>query len=138
MIQTYVLLGTLGVHSIEDIKQKEITVTITLFSGIVGVVLHLLFQNQSIYDMLAGVLPGIFLLVLCRLTGGKIGMGDGIVFMLTGLYLGLFENLILMFLSFLLAGVCGLFLSAIRHCGRTEKLPLIPFLFLGYSLMLFW
>ena len=92
MIQAYVLLGTLGVHSVEDIREKKISVTITLFSGIVGIILHLLFQNQSIYAMLAGMLPGIGIFILGRLTKGKIGMGDGLVFMLTGLYRGLADN----------------------------------------------
>ena len=99
MIQAYVLLGTLGVHSVEDIREKKISVTITLFSGIVGIILHLLFQNQSIYAMLAGMLPGIGIFILGRLTKGKIGMGDGLVFMLTGLYLGLEDNCMLMALS---------------------------------------
>ena len=58
MIQAYVLLGTLGIHSIEDIRQKKITVMITLFSGIIGILLHIWFQNRSIYEMLSGVLAG--------------------------------------------------------------------------------
>lgn len=90
MIQAYVLLGTLGVHSVEDIREKKISVTITLFSGIVGIILHLLFQNQSIYAMLAGMLPGIF----------------------------------------------AFFWVTIRHGKKNEKIPLIPFLFAGYSLMM--
>ena len=88
MIQSYILLGTLGVHSFEDVKRREITVTLTLFSGIVGILLHLLLHRQSIYEMLAGALLGVFLLAFSYVSGGKIGMGDGAVFMLTGLYLG--------------------------------------------------
>ena len=109
MIQSYVLLGTLGVHSIEDIRQRKITVTITLFSGILGIFLHILFQNRSIYEMMFGAVPGMFILALGYVTEGKIGMGDGAVFMLTGLYLGIWENLILMLLTFFLAGIWGLF-----------------------------
>ena len=136
MIQTCILLGTLGVHSLEDIREKKITVNITLFSGIIGIVLHLFFQNQSIYEMLAGTLPGVGILFLNRLTKGKIGMGDGIVFMLTGLYLGFGKNMILMFLSFVLAGVFALFLLIRGGDKGDEKMPLIPFLFLGYGIMI--
>lgn len=135
MIQTCILLGTLGVHSLEDIRDKKITVNITLISGIIGIMMHLLFQNQSIYEMLTGTLPGAAILLLSYFTKGKIGMGDGIVFMLTGLYLGFGKNMLLMGISFLLAGIFGLF-SLMPGTGREDKkMPLVPFLFLGYSLM---
>ena len=137
MIQSYVLLGTLGVHSIEDIRQRKITVTITLFSGILGIFLHILFQNRSIYEMMLGAVPGMFILALGYVTEVKIGMGDGAVFMLTGLYLGIWENLILMLLTFFLAGIWGLFLFTAGRKKKTECMPLIPFLFLGYGFMLF-
>lgn len=136
MIQSCILLGTLGVHSLEDIKEKKITVNITMLSGIIGIVLHLFFQNQSIYEMLAGTLPGFGILLLNRLTKGKIGIGDGIVFMLTGLYLGFGKNMMLMLLAFVLAGFYGLFLLIKGAEQREEKMPLIPFLFLGYGLMI--
>lgn len=136
MIQSCILLGTLGVHSIEDIKEKKITINITLLSGIAGAFMHLLFQNQSIYEMLAGTLPGIGILLLGCLTKDKIGRGDGIVFILTGFYLGFVRNILLICISFLLAGVFGLYL--LLHCSgsRDKKMPLIPFLFLGYGLMI--
>ena len=135
MIQSYILLGTLGVHSFEDVKRREITVTLTLFSGIVGILLHLLLHRQSIYEMLAGALLGVFLLAFSYVSGGKIGMGDGAVFMLTGLYLGWKENLLLMFLSFSMAGVFGLALLLAKRIRADDRLPFVPFLFLAYSLM---
>ena len=105
MIQSCVLLGTLGLHSIEEKKKKKITVNLTLISAILGVLLHLLFQNQSIFMMLTGMLSGAAVLAAAYLTKGKIGIGDGMVFMLTGLYLGLKENLLLMLISFSAAGL---------------------------------
>lgn len=136
MIQAYVLLGTLGLHSLEDIRRKKITVKLTLFSGIAGILLHMLFQNQSIFEMLAGAVPGVFVLVASYLSKSKIGMGDGIVFMLTGLYLGLVENLRLMFVSFFLASLWGLYLLMIKRCEKSKRIPFVPFLFLGYCLMM--
>lgn len=136
MIQSYVLLGTLGVHSIEDMKEKKITVTVTLFSAIIGIILHLIFRNESIYFMLAGVLSGVGILGLSRITGGRIGEGDGMVFMLTGLYIGLEENLCLMGISFLLAAIWGIFRIIVCGCRKEERIPFLPFLFLGYMLMI--
>lgn len=134
MIQTYVLLGTLGLHSLEDIRQKKITVTLTLISGIAGILMHLIFQNQTIFEMIAGAFPGLLIFAAGGLTRSKIGKGDGIVFMLTGLYLGLAENLRLMFFSFSLAGIWGLYLLLIKKCEKEKRIPFVPFLFLGYCL----
>lgn len=136
MVQSCVLFGTLAVHSIEDMRDKKITVTITLFSGILGIMLHLLFQNQSIFEMLAGMFTGVLIWMLSVATGGKIGAGDGIVFMLTGLYLGWTRNLLLMFLSFSFAGIFGVFLIVFLRYGSRERIPFVPFLLLGYTLMM--
>lgn len=136
MIEACILLGTLGVHSIEDYKEKQITVTITLFSAIFGILLHLMFHQRSLYEMLAGVLSGAAVLALGFLTGWKIGPGDGIVFMLTGLYLGAAGNLALMMLSFSMAGIFGIFLLAVKKCGRNERIPLVPFLFFGCCILM--
>ena len=136
MVQTYVLIGILGVHSLEDIRDQKITVTITLFSAIVGILLHLFFPGISIFEMIAGMVSGMGILLLGRVTGGGIGMGDGLVFMLTGLYLGAAENLALMCISFFLASAWGIFLLLSRLCSRQERIPFVPFLFLGYLCMI--
>ena len=136
MIRSYVLLGTLGVHSIEDVKEKKITVMFTLFSGILGIVLHLLVPDISIFDMLLGMASGGGIMLFSRLTGGKIGMGDGILFMLTGFYLGAAQNLWLMMISFSLAGVFGGCMLMFGLCRKGDRLPFVPFLFAGYFLMI--
>ena len=135
MIQSYVLLGTLGVHSLEDLRDNKITVTITLFSGILGIILHLLSPDISIFEMIEGMFSGAWVILLGCLTGGKIGIGDGIIFILTGLYLGAEKNLALMCLSFYLAGICGIFLLLFGCCKRDGRIPFVPFLFLGYLCM---
>lgn len=132
MIQSYVLLGTLGLHSIEDIRDKKITISVSIISGIVGVLLHLVFQNESIYSMLFGMAAGAGILLLSFCSEGKIGAGDGIVFMMTGLYLGIAENLALMLLSFALAGMWGICMLCLGRISKDDRIPLIPFLFVSY------
>ena len=136
MLESAVLLGALGVHSIEDIRDKKITVTITLFFGIIGVILHLLLGRQGMNEMLFGALSGTVVLAAGRLLKGGIGTGDGIVFMLTGLYLGAERNVTLMVLSFFLAGIYGFYRMLIKGDAKNREMPFIPFLFLGYCIML--
>lgn len=136
MIQTYVLLGTLGLHSLEDIRQKKITVGLTLLSGIAGIFLHLVFPNRSIFEMIAGMIPGALVFLASGHKKAGIGAGDGAVFMLTGLYLGLTENLRLMFLSFFLAGIWGMYLLFVKKCERERRIAFVPFLFLAYCMIM--
>lgn len=138
MLQSYVLLGTLGLHSIEDIRDKKITISVSIISGIVGVFLHLLFQNKSIYSMLFGMAAGAGILLLSLCSEGRVGAGDGIVFMMTGLYLGIMENLMLMLLSFSMAGIWGICMLCLGKIDKNDRIPLIPFLFVSYIGMCIW
>lgn len=136
MLEHYLLLGTLGFHSLEDIKSRQITVMVTLGSALAGLICHLVYQSHSIYSMLGGMVFGGLILLFSVLSKGKIGQGDGIVFMLTGLYLGVEKNLALMLLSFVLAGCWAFLLIIFLHRDKKEKIPFIPFLFLAYLLIL--
>ena len=135
LVQSWFLLGILGIHSIEDIRDRRITVTLSLFSGIIGLMLHLIFFDQTIFSMLCGILTGIFLLGFSKVSGGMIGIGDGIVFMVTGLFLGFYDNLVLIILSFSFAGICAAVLLIMGRVRKRDRLPFVPFLFAAYSLM---
>ena len=109
---------------------------VTLGSAIAGLICHLMYRSQSIYSMLGGMVFGGVVFLFSLASGGKIGPGDGIVFMLTGLYLGVEKNLALMLIAFMLAGFWGLIAILVLHRDKKEKIPFIPFLFLAYLLIL--
>lgn len=80
---------------------------------------------------LAGVLPGAALLVLSRL-GCGIGVGDGVFFLVSGLLLGLWHNLLFLCGTVLCCGLFGLgyyVWSRMRgnYKGGKTELPLLPF-----------
>lgn len=136
MLEHYLLLGTLGFHSLEDIKRKQITTMVTLGSAMACLICHMVYQNHSIYNMLGGMAFGGMILLFSVLSRGKIGPGDGIVFMLTGLYLGAEENLALMMLSLLFAAGWSFIAIFVFRRSKKEKIPFIPFLFLAYLVIL--
>ena len=86
--------------------------------------------------MLGGMLIGGMILDFCILSRGKMGPGDGIVFMLTGLYLGAEENLALMLLSFFFAAGWSFIAICFFHRNKKEKIPFLPFLVLAYLVIL--
>ncbi|MCI9136819.1 MAG: hypothetical protein HFH48_04535 [Lachnospiraceae bacterium] len=135
-MQRYVLLGLLGLCSWEDIKSKELTVIYILMFGIGGMLLHLFCPIHSIYSIMWGILLGVILMVLSWLTGGTIGMGDGILLVVTGVYLGGANNLELFLTGLLLAAFWSLGLLLFHRKGGREKIAFVPFLLAAYLLML--
>ena len=80
-----------------------------------------------------GALPGVFLIVTGFITGWQIGPGDGVVFVITGMMLGLFMNLILLLGALALAGVGGGVYMLWKKKGRHMEIPFLPFVFVMYG-----
>ena len=134
MVQSYLLLGALGVHSIEDIRQKKITAVITLIFSIIGILLQVWNGDHSVVQILSGMALGVCIMGFSYLTKGKIGIGDGMILVMTGIYLGIVDNLRLLSISFFLAGIWGILLLVLGFDKQT-KIPFVPFLFFGELLM---
>ena len=134
MIQSYTLLGMLGWCSIEDWRRKRVLVYPVLLFGIFGVLLHIYYQNVSIYSLLAGCGIGLLLLFLSAVSR-QLGSGDGLVLMVSGIYLGFWDNIRLLFLGLLLCGLWSVVLLVSRKKKASDKIAFIPFLFLAYVRM---
>lgn len=135
-MQSVLLLILLVVCAVEDLKRKEVTVTYILVFGIIGVLLHLFYPNCSVYSMLWGLLLGIGVMTVSVLSCGSIGMGDGILMTVTGVYLGGYQNLELFFIGVFLAGIWSLGLLVFKKKKRKEKIAFMPFLLVAYVFML--
>lgn len=68
MVQSYLLLGALGVHSIEDIRQKKITAVITLIFSIIGILLQVWNGDHSVVQILSGMALGVCIMGFSYLT----------------------------------------------------------------------
>lgn len=130
-----IILTMLGVHAAEDLKRRRIALPFLLIFGLAGLAVQLYCQDMSFFSVGLGLAVGIGILLLSILTGGSIGMGDGLVFCVTGVYLGGARNLELLFISLLYAALFSLFLLA-KGKGAVKKnkkeIPFLPFVFLGH------
>lgn len=130
------VVGMLAICAAEDIRKKEIHLNLILAFGVVGVVFHMLWQMQTIENVLFGMGVGGALLLLSVLTRGKIGIGDGILLVVTGIYLGLEQNLELLVCSLFICAVYALFLLAMRKRSRKDTVAFVPFVLISYVCML--
>lgn len=83
------------------------------------------------WEIAGGALMGAALLMFSRMTEGAIGSGDGMLFFITGIYLGFWKNAMLLWGSLILCSCWGIGLLAVRQIkwpvGKRIEIPFIPF-----------
>ncbi|MBR3812080.1 MAG: prepilin peptidase [Agathobacter sp.] len=132
-----IILGIwLGVQGGIDLKYKEIPLWFVIVGGIGGIVFCIL-EGRVPMEVVLACLPGALALVFSKLTKEVMGYGDGIVFLVMGIYLSLERLLAIGMLAFLIAGVVALVLLVVFRKKGNYRIPFLPFLFLAYELDFF-
>ena len=129
-IRMIVLLVSLFLCAWIDWKTERVSVPLLLLGGMTAVLLHLFAQEESVFYLMTGMSVGIVLLLYSLVTHESIGYGDGCLFVMTGLFLGFWENLVV------LAGIGAAVLLFFRKKKKNERIPFVPFVFTAYVLLL--
>ena len=133
----YIPVGILLIiSSWTDIKRKMISGVVLWIFVFLGIITNLIFHYNSILSVIGGIIPGVITIGISRLTKGEIGLGDGLLLCVTGLYVGFYVNLEMFFLALFLAAICGIVLLALRKAGRKTELPFVPFLLTAYIIII--
>ncbi|NLP17156.1 MAG: hypothetical protein GX379_08975 [Clostridiales bacterium] len=136
----YVGRGLVGIlliiTSVQDIRWKKIRLWVVIL-GMVLICICIPFSTTlSVLDRLLGITPGIGVLILSKLTSGKIGMGDGLILGVTGIELGFWGNMELFALALLFAALFSIVLLILRRADRKKAIPFIPFILLAYIVLM--
>ncbi len=136
MIGNTMLLGILAVSAYRDWKEKQIYLYLPAGALVLGLILHILCRERALTDMLAGAAVGIVMIMIGWATGEAVGIGDGLMLVVSGIFLGFWENLCLLMTALLLVGAAALLLMAVGKKGKDYRLPFLPFLLTAYLLQL--
>ena len=136
MVQKFILLGVLGMSAYQDWRKKKVSMYLVFVAGIVGLLCHLCSRQIDVTDMLLGAAIGAVILLCGFVSGEKIGYGDGAIVIVCGIFLGFDANLELLCIALVLLEVVALFLIVVKRKGRRYQIPFIPFLLVGYLLLL--
>lgn len=132
MIALDFILGSslLTFCSLEDIRHKRIRIIYPVIWGCAGCVLHM--AGGQFLPVLIGCLPGLALLGISWVTRGAVGMGDGVIVMVMGIFTGFWSSLLFLFWALAAAAVigCGMMISG--KWGRKKQIPFVPFLWAAY------
>ena len=98
--------------------------------------MHILGKDITWVRILLGISVGICILLLAIVTREKIGLGDGMLLTVTGVYLGGADNFQLLMYGLFYAALFSLAVLVVRRWKKSREFPFVPFLFLGYLTML--
>lgn len=126
------VLSFFGINSYFDIRKGEISLRVAAAYMILGV-FYLFLHRQRLLLLLAGVLPGLLLLCVGKVSGGALGLGDGLIVLVAGLYMGLWKTLEFITVAVLLAAVWAGILMFGKKRGGKASFPFVPFLLAAYA-----
>ena len=136
VIKEIVLLAGLGIMSVEDIRKKGIKRLWLIGLGIVGLIFTIADVEVLCVSFLLRFVPGVVFVLLAWATREQIGMGDALLILVMGWYLNAIELVDVCLLAFFIAGLVALVLLVVIRKSKKFELPMVPFIFAGYVVML--
>lgn len=124
-----------GLTAVDDIRTKRIKVLEVAAFAVIGVIIDLLYRPYSIISILGGVAVGVFVFILSLITKEKIGKGDALIVMVSGLYLGFMNTVVVLWLASILAALIGGIMIRCHGHRMDLEIPFVPFLLAAYLIV---
>lgn len=131
------MLTFLAINAYTDFKKKKIYAVSVIGFIIIGVIIFIIKKDHEFFSLLGGLAIGLLVLIVSRLSSQAVGFGDGLIFLVTGVYLGFSRNLALLLYGLLICGVVSLVLVTFRKWKMKNEIPFVPFVFIAFILMIF-
>lgn len=128
-----ILFWLLGL-SLSDVRYRRVPVWMILLGGaaIAGYgIYECVCGRNSFAVILSGMIPGTVLLMLAAGTQ-KVGWADGIVLMLLGCVLGIWQCILTVMFSLIMISILSVVLLVMKKADKGTRIPYIPFLAIGF------
>ncbi|MBQ7077052.1 MAG: prepilin peptidase [Lachnospiraceae bacterium] len=137
-----VIIAVLLIYeTVLDVKEKKVDVILPIIFGSVYFSFSVLLNGpKTVLSSLLGAGIGMVILIAALISKERIGIGDAVILVSTGIILGGENNLILFVRALILAGVYCVVLIVVRKIGgkaiaKREKIQFCPFLLLSFGLL---
>ena len=130
----YIVAGCIVFTAIfRDIMQRRISIYLLAVGSLLSVLLRIVLE-APLKEGIAGCIPGMIFLICGYISRRAIGYGDGWMFMITGMCIGIREIILVLSICLVLIAVYGLFAIVIRKKSRKTAVAVMPWLF--FSLLI--
>ncbi len=130
---TDIFLGLfLFISSVTDIRSREVKPAVLAVFGIIAVILYTVTVPVGLFEEAAGIIIGLTFVALSLITEGKIGLGDGLLMTVTGLYLGGRQNAFLIMTAMLLSALFSVIFLLTKRGNRKTRFAFVPFVFASF------
>ena len=132
MLPQLSVLTMLGICSYEDLKNRRICVGWLAAFAIEGILYAIFCKEGLSVKMLTAILPGLLLFLLSFVSKGGIGSGDGLLFVVIGIFLGGACVLTILLYAVILSGGYALYLFVFRKKGKKYEIAFVPFAMVSF------
>ncbi len=122
----------LGINAILDFKYKKIPWVLLVVFALIGIGSILISSPINWWQFL-GAIVGIGMIFISVCTKQAIGLGDGLVLIVVGIFIGLWKTLMVLFLAGILVAAVGIVMMVQKKGNLKTSLPFIPFLLAAYG-----
>lgn len=126
----------LGLCALIDGYKRLVPCILIIAFVVIGIGLRIYDMTLFSVEMLYSLLPGIVILLIGFVTGEGIGYGDGLLVLSLGLYLSIAKLGAVLMMAITMSGIVALILFVLFQKEKSFEIPFIPFVLLGYLLML--
>lgn len=120
------------IFSVEDMLYREISVKVILVFLLMGIGIRVYDNTLLSTEIFWGIFIGMIIIASSIILAGNIGVGDGIIFVLTGLFLGIADNLRILIFSVTISGIIGGLLIILKIKKKDYKMPFTVFILISY------
>lgn len=129
----YLFTGT-----IFDLIKRKIPVIYLAAGSVMAIVYRIFYCKGAWFISVCGAMMGVFFLVLSKCTEEQIGYGDSWMILNLGIYLGIWELIVMLVIVFGTSFVFAFLGLMFRKMTRKTRIPFFPFLMLGYLGAVMW
>ena len=128
-------LGNLGFNTFFDVRYKNISVLCCALFSAGALIARLVMSGFDLADLVLSLLPGIFLALTVIISGGKVGMGDAIVFLSLGFALPVTRVVPVMLTAMVLSALFSLGALILKKATLKSRIPFMPFVLSGFIIV---